>query len=152
MSKYESGLYGQCPHCGGSLRQGHECSGLTKAASQNPVVTGPLTFAAFRNINTQRKLRWHAGATRTWVGPDWGNELAGETGELCNLIKKEQRHRDGILTPGDHAERALAICKEIGDVVICAELIAEFYGVSLEDCVKYAFNRTSEKMNFPERL
>lgn len=112
-----------------------------------------MTFMTFRNTNIARKERWHAGATRPWNGPDWGNELAGETGELCNLIKKEQRQRDGIPQYNyDVGASALAIAKEIGDVVICAELIAEFYGMSLEDCVRYAFNKTSEKNGFPERL
>lgn len=116
-------------------------------------VKGPLRFLDFKEINTMRRKRWHAGAARLWVGPDWGNELAGETGECCNEIKKMQRHADGI--PQYNFDPALAeqkLMKEIGDVVICAELIAEHFGLSLEDCVRYAFNKTSEKNGFPERL
>ncbi len=114
---------------------------------------GPMTFEFFRMVNEERRRRWHSGAQRDWVGPDWGNELAGETGELCNEIKKRQRFDDGIpqhnFDINLHAEK---LKKEIGDVVICAELIAEFYGFRLEDCVKHAFNLTSIKNNFPERL
>lgn len=112
-----------------------------------------LSFEEFRQINEARKARWHATSARQWIGPDWGNELAGETGECCNEIKKMQRHRDGI--PQYNFDPALSerkLMKEIGDVVICAELIAEHFGLSLEECVKYAFNKTSEKNGFPERL
>lgn len=113
-----------------------------------------LTFDEFRRRNLERKARWHEGSTREWVGPDWGNELAGETGEACNIIKKMQRNDDGIFQAGQptYAEMRMNLKKEIGDVVICAELIAEFYDMSLADCVRYAFNKTSEKNGFPERL
>lgn len=114
---------------------------------------GSLTFQRFKQINEAKKLRWHAVYTREWIGPDWGNELAGEAGELCNVIKKFQRFRAGIEQADFNLPSTLAnLKKEIGDVVICAELVAEFFNISLEESVRYAFNKTSEKNGFPERL
>lgn len=141
-------LIGQCPRCGGSLTAHHICP-----SDMLDQLSPGLNFSTFRSVNMERKARWHASANRKWIGPDWGNELAGETGECCNEIKKMQRFADGI--PQYNFDPALAerkLMKEIGDVVICAELIAEHFGLKLEDCVRYAFNLTSEKNGFPERL
>lgn len=141
-------LIGQCPHCFQSLTADHVCLGKLFED-----IKTDFTFAQFRTTNVQRRLRWHEGAGRPWVGPDWGNETAGEVGEMCNIIKKIQRHYDGIQQAGfDYAAAMENLKKEIGDVVICAELVSEFFNLRLEDCVRYAFNKTSEKNGFPERL
>ncbi len=71
-----------------------------------------------------------------------GNELAGETGELCNFIKKFERRRLGIAGGLVDLE---AIKEEIADVVICADLIAMDLGVDLWEAVRKKFNSTSAK-------
>jgi len=56
--------------------------------------------------------------------------LAGEVGELCNLIKKEWMEEFGVAkSQGDKRE---AIRMELADVRICLELLAKCFEVNLE--------------------
>lgn len=71
-----------------------------------------------------------------------GNELAGETGEACNIIKKLERERHGWR--GSKATKQ-QLAEELADVVICASLIANTAGIDLDQAVVDKFNATSEK-------
>jgi NTP pyrophosphatase (non-canonical NTP hydrolase) len=71
-----------------------------------------------------------------------GIELAGETGEACNLIKKLERERLGLR--GSRATMA-DLASELADVVICADLIAMHEGIDLVAAVQDKFNETSRK-------
>jgi NTP pyrophosphatase (non-canonical NTP hydrolase) len=73
-----------------------------------------------------------------WTIADWGNALAGETGELCNLIKKIRR--------GDNIDLA-EVGKELADIVIYADLLADTLGLNLGECVRSKFNEVSERVN-----
>lgn len=57
-----------------------------------------------------------------------GNELAGEVGEACNVIKKLARERLGIKGSRATVEQ-LAV--ELADVIICSSLIANAEGIDL---------------------
>jgi NTP pyrophosphatase (non-canonical NTP hydrolase) len=46
-----------------------------------------------------------------------GNELAGEAGEACNVIKKLERERLGM--PGSR-DTVAHLAEELADVIICA--------------------------------
>lgn len=78
-----------------------------------------------------------------------GNELAGETGEACNIIKKLERERMGQVGSRSTAD---ALAEEIADVVICADLIAMEAGFDLSEAVRRKFNKTSEKYGLSTRL
>jgi NTP pyrophosphatase (non-canonical NTP hydrolase) len=78
-----------------------------------------------------------------------GNELAGETGEACNIIKKLERERIGIR--GSRATKA-QLAEELADVVICADLIAMSEGIDLDQAVIDKFNATSEKYGLATHL
>lgn len=78
-----------------------------------------------------------------------GNELAGEVGEVCNVIKKLERERLGWRGSRDTVEH---LAEELGDVVICASLIAISAGIDLDESVIAKFNATSEKVGLPHRL
>lgn len=79
-----------------------------------------------------------------------GNELAGEVGEACNIIKKLERERLGIR--GSRATRE-QLAEELADVVICADLIAMDAGIDLlGEAVPDKFNKTSEKVGLSTRL
>ncbi|MEW5422691.1 nucleotide pyrophosphohydrolase [Amorphus sp. 3PC139-8] len=79
-----------------------------------------------------------------------GNEMAGEVGEACNVIKKLERERLGIA--GSRASIA-QLAEELADVVICADLIAMQAGIDLMgDAVPTKFNLTSEKTGLRTRL
>lgn len=78
-----------------------------------------------------------------------GNELAGEVGEACNIIKKLERERLGIR--GSRATTA-QLAEELADVVICVDLIAMQYGIDLDAAVAAKFNATSQKYGLATRL
>lgn len=78
-----------------------------------------------------------------------GNELAGEVGEACNIIKKIERERLNIR--GTRATKG-QLAEELADVIICADLIAMHEGIDLEAEVRNKFNATSEKYGLQTRM
>jgi len=59
-----------------------------------------------------------------------GNELAGEVGEACNVMKKLARERLGIRGSRATVEQ---LAEELADVVICSSLIANSEGIDLAE-------------------
>lgn len=104
-------------------------------------------YGNLREANLARQAAWCPDEV-----PDLsfrGNELAGETGEACNVIKKLERERLGWR--GSRATKA-QLAEELADVVICADLAAISAGIDLEQAVRDKFNATSAKNGFPHRL
>ena len=87
--------------------------------------------------------------------PEWGStprsaafatiELAGEVGEVCNEVKKLERTRLNLV--GGKTDKT-DLADELGDVVICCELLARKYGIDLGHAVLGKFNKTSLKHDF----
>jgi len=73
-----------------------------------------------------------------WNLADWGNALAGETGEMCNLIKKIRQGREVDVKD---------VGKELADIVIYADLIASQLGLNLSDCLQQKFNEVSDRVH-----
>lgn len=73
------------------------------------------------------------------------NELAGEVGELCNIVKKIERERLGIVGSRASIDN---LADELADVVIVADLIAAIAGINLEAAVCRKFNHTSKARGF----
>lgn len=71
-----------------------------------------------------------------------GNELAGEVGEACNVIKKLERERLGL--KGSRTS-VMELADELADVVICADLTAMDAGIDLRTAIIHKFNETSRK-------
>jgi NTP pyrophosphatase (non-canonical NTP hydrolase) len=107
--------------------------------------TPSLTFEALRRINAARSAAWEARSVQdaNWNLAEWGCALAGEVGELCNLLKKYRRGED---VP----ESALA--DEIADVALYLDLVALHAGIDLGEAVRAKFNKDSVKRDFPHRL
>lgn len=100
-----------------------------------------------RAANIARQMEWDAGNQLTLTYRL--NELAGETGEACNVGKKIERERLGIR--GSRATlRDLA--EELADVVICADLVALGEGIDLQQAVISKFNATSAKVGLTTML
>lgn len=78
-----------------------------------------------------------------------GNELAGEVGEACNVIKKLARERLGIVGSRDTVSH---LAEELADVIICCDLIAAGEGINLAEAVIDKFNATSVKVGLGTRL
>ena len=116
----------------------------------------PLTFFQLRVANEARCNRWHPNGVASWTLSDWAVATVGELGEACNIIKKINRIRDGLV--GNHGEDADAsilhnkLAKELADVVIYLDLIAAAASIDLENAVRDKFNEVSIRNNFPERL
>lgn len=97
-------------------------------------------FQTLREANTKRQKEWDTGGDMT---PSYmGNELAGEVGEACNVIKKLERERYGMKGSCATAEQ---LAEELGDVIVCVDNIAAHYGIDLWPAVKHKFNKTSIK-------
>lgn len=98
-------------------------------------------YYALRAANTTRQAEWDP--TNAITLEYRGNELAGEVGEACNIIKKLARERLGL--KGSRATKE-QLADELADIVICTDLIAMDMGIDLDKAVREKFNRTSEKL------
>ena len=105
------------------------------------------TFFSLREANAARQVEWDAGGQITLAYR--GNELAGEVGEACNIVKKIERERLGIRGSRATTEQ---LAEELADVVICCDLIAMDCGIDLESAVRAKFNKTSEKVGLKTRI
>lgn len=101
-----------------------------------------MDFAALREANARRQKEWDRDNKLDIAYR--GNELAGECGEACNVIKKIERERRGIR--GSRATLA-QLADELADVIICVDLVALFEGIDLWESVKRKFNETSQNNN-----
>jgi NTP pyrophosphatase (non-canonical NTP hydrolase) len=94
-----------------------------------------------------RTEEWDAGRTDLSFR---GNELAGEVGEACNIIKKLERERLGL--PGSRAT-VEQLADELADAMICIRRIAYFVGIAdIEKIERLKFNETSIKNNLKTRV
>jgi NTP pyrophosphatase (non-canonical NTP hydrolase) len=114
-----------------------------------------LTFAGFSRANRARceSPEGFNHALGSWSLSDWLTAAVGEFGEAANVAKKLNRVRDGIpgnkLSEGELRDR---FRREIADVFIYLDLVAQSQGFSLEDAVRETFDRKSEEIGYPARL
>lgn len=94
------------------------------------------SFAELREANVERLTQIHP-ASLDWSIGDWGCALAGEVGELCNLLKKTRRGEDIPIKD---------IAHEIADVQIYLDIIAYQFGLDLAGVTAEKFNITSAKL------
>ncbi len=105
------------------------------------------SHSTLRSANEARQKEWDQDNAISLAYR--GNELAGEVGEACNVIKKLERERMGIR--GSRASISM-LAEELADVVICADLIAMQAGIDLDAAVEAKFNATSIKVGLNTRL
>lgn len=77
-----------------------------------------------------------------WNLPDWGNAVAGEVGELCNVLKKI--HRGDYTLQQANAKELIA--DEAADIIIYLDLLCQRAGVNLQTAVVNKFNKVSERI------
>jgi NTP pyrophosphatase (non-canonical NTP hydrolase) len=82
-----------------------------------------MNMIELHKANAARDKEWNPDSVCTLEF--WGIELAGEVGEACNIIKKLERERLGM-----RGSRATLqdLADELGDVIICTDLIACYMG------------------------
>jgi NTP pyrophosphatase (non-canonical NTP hydrolase) len=111
-----------------------------------------LTFSGFSAVNRMRceSPQGFHHALGSWSLSDWMTATVGELGEAANIAKKLNRVRDGI--PGNSQtedELRAALRKEIADVFVYLDLLAQSQGFTLEAAVREKFNETSRKLGCP---
>lgn len=106
-----------------------------------------MEHKTLRAANLARQVEWANGVPLSLSFK--GNELAGEVGEACNVIKKLDRERLGLAGSRDTVEH---LAEELADVIICADLIAMDLGIDLDAAVAAKFNATSVKVGLATRL
>lgn len=67
--------------------------------------------------------------------------LAGETGEVSELVKKLYRDDEGRLTP----ERKALLAKELGDVLWYVAALADECGLKLDDIAEANINKLASR-------
>lgn len=118
------------------------CKGAGSLTGEAPV----HLYDSLRGANKHRQILWNGGEGKT-NGPLYAaTELAGEVGEVCNVVKKLEREARGL--PGSRSTRE-KLEEEIGDVVICIDLLALEYGIDPVAAAAKKFNKTSEALGFP---
>jgi NTP pyrophosphatase (non-canonical NTP hydrolase) len=110
-------------------------------------MTDGLTFERLRAANESRQQEWDPSDAITLAYR--GNELAGEVGEACNVLKKLERERIGIR--GSRATKE-QLAEELADVMICLDLIAMQAGIDLGSATIQKFNATSDKYELGTHL
>ncbi|HRE37890.1 MAG TPA: MazG nucleotide pyrophosphohydrolase domain-containing protein [Chitinophagaceae bacterium] len=114
-----------------------------------------LDLAALRPVNVQRAkdgFKCYDNQPLTY----WTTALAGEVGELCNMIKKMQRVEKGGMDGGS-SYSAKDITKEmlkeeIGGIAIYLDLLASLMDISLEEAIIDTFNSKSDKYGLNQRI
>jgi len=86
----------------------------------------------------------------------FSNALAGETGEVCNLIKKLVRRDHGGPDVGNSIRvediDTAKLSEEVGGVLIYLDLLCSKLGIDLEAATTETFNRVSDKLDSIYRL
>lgn len=84
---------------------------------------------------------------KEWTPLEYGGALAGEVGELCNILKKVRRGTQEL-----DKKTLEHIGEELGDILQYLPLVAESVGVNLDQAVRDKFNKVSKKWDCPARL
>lgn len=130
-----------------TLRACHEVQAILNAMVFVGNPRNDISFADLRTANVARQDEWCPDQK-----PDlWslGNELAGETGEACNVIKKIERERHGWAGSRSTLDD---LADELADVIITAELVAATAGIYLGVAVIRKFNATSDKVGLKVKI
>jgi NTP pyrophosphatase (non-canonical NTP hydrolase) len=67
--------------------------------------------------------------------------LAGETGEVCEAIKKILRDKQGVVDPLDR----IHILKELGDVLWYISAIAKEFDLTLDNIAEYNISKLLDR-------
>ena len=112
-----------------------------------------ISFSDLRAANSARAVEWSkplgSGTAEILFR---SNELGGETGEALNVVKKYVRYTSGVAGGVNAEESRAALAEELADVVICADRVAEYFGINLAEAVAEKFNKTSDKHGFKTHL
>ncbi len=109
-----------------------------------------LNDLRFNNSNRCQEWTGHLN----WTLADKMTELCGEVGEAANVIKKLRRIETGAIgnTESQKNDLLSQLKDELGDILICLDLVADAAGIDLSDATIGKFNKTSEKVGLEYKL
>jgi NTP pyrophosphatase (non-canonical NTP hydrolase) len=108
-----------------------------------------MDLREFSKVNRERNAKCFPDC-KNWTASEWMLALIGEIGEAANLIKKYNR---GDWTTGEYiSKHKNEIAMELGDEFVYLDLLAHSLGIELEDCVIAAFNKVSDRKNYPVKI
>lgn len=88
-----------------------------------------------------------------WSTSDWMTAMVGDVGEAANVVKKLNRYRDGV--PGNKVPREELVeqlRKELGDVFVYLDLMAQSLGFNIGDAAVEVFDAKSTEIGYPRTL
>lgn len=90
---------------------------------------------------------------RSWSLSDWMTATTGELGEAANIVKKLNRYRDGINGNLQTEEQLRGMLRrELGDVFVYLDLMAQAAGFKLSDAAAEVFNKKSEQIGYSVKV
>lgn len=97
-----------------------------------------------KKANKERQEDWKNAKPNAidWDLPRWGNAVAGEVGEMCNVIKKLDRGDFNEDLPLGNEKLA----GEVADVVCYLDLLCQKAGIDLGTAVVNKFNEKSDEI------
>ena len=107
-----------------------------------------MTFKDFQKWNVKRceevfhkvPVNQVRSSEEIWTVEDWCLAIAGECGELCNLVKKIRRG-DFTLT-----EKRRELAEEIADIITYCDLAMSSLGLDTGEEVIQKFRKVSQRM------
>ena len=114
--------------------------------AERDFLRGQLRFAKLSETNKLRTEECFF-PIEAWSPTDWATAMAGECGEACNYIKK-MRRMDSTWNNTDELRKVMINCigKELADLIIYADLLAQRLGLNLDECVRDKFNEKSKEL------
>ncbi len=107
-----------------------------------------VRFTALRDANLERQKEYGESAPHMSLSY-WGNAIAGEVGEVCNVLKKLEREAMGLKGSRDTVEH---LAEELADVRIYMDLLEAKMGIDIDAAIVRKFNATSEKLGMRTRM
>ena len=99
------------------------------------------TYQTLRAANVARQAEWDGDSRITLAYR--GNELAGEAGEACNVIKKIERERLGIRGSRDTIEH---LAEELADVIITVLLVAKSMDIDVKKALRMKIEKIKQRI------
>lgn len=106
-----------------------------------------LKFEDLRYANGQRQKEWDPDGKITPLFA--ALELAGEVGELMNMVKKMEREKLGLVGT---TIRYSELAEEFADVLVTLDLLAMHFSIDLGYVTQLKFNKDSRAKGFETRL
>ena len=133
---------------------GYPTDGDFAEARRGPDPSKWHNFDYVSKQNLERCKAWHPNGLKDWSETDWACAMAGEAGELCNVIKKLRRLQGETerVGRGTRNELLAQAATEIGDTYIYLDLLCQRLSLDMWTCISDSFNRVSERENLPQRL